>query len=772
MNKGAMDKNIIGGLINSISRLIHLAACQSEKTSDPKGIGYIVRVLKLLKPVLDEVLNAEISSNEQLNREFEGLDIAVNNSRDFLEKRSYKTSKIYTALQTKPMVLKVRDSSMKIFHVLSILLQSSSTSSQSALVQHSMQELQCIEQDLTLELIDIALRDQRENIIPRLDNTIKIMESLGLTSPHDLLVEIIALEKQRVKAELEENAEVLDCIGDIICLVTHIRCCMAKFKQFGFIKGFAVPSYFRCPLSLELMQDPVIVASGQTYERSFIQKWIDNGLRTCPKTRQVLGHTNFTPNFTVKAMIANWCEDNDIRRRHDFVQPDSIINPFVSDFSLEDLSSGNSFRGSKHRDSISRSSAECMEQLDQQISEISLANAGEESCPGTHHKMIIEQVISQGDISSDQQSCTHSRTESISSVISSTDISSKCDEKVCLLESTHPSSSPSKQGTCLSSWISLNHVRVSQSDGISRDHCLVPDISSEDRTTASHVNRLIEDLKSCSPDLQVTAASELRCLTKHSMENRVLIGKFGAISPLLSLLTSKVKRIQENAVTALLNLSINESNKILIAEAGAIEPLIHVLESGNTEARENSAATLFSLSVLEDYKVKIGRSGAVKALVKLLGSGSLRGKKDAVTALFNLSICHENKARIVRAGAVKYLIELMDPETGMMDKSVALLANLSTIPEGRVAIAQEGGIPLLVETVEMGTQRGKENAASVLFQMCINSPKFCSLVLQEGAVPPLVALSQFGTPRAKEKAQQILSHFRSQREGTGRKPRP
>ncbi|KAG1361534.1 putative U-box domain-containing protein 4 [Cocos nucifera] len=87
----------------------------------------------------------------------------------------------------------------------------------------------------------------------------------------------------------------------------------------------------------------------------------------------------------------------------------------------------------------------------------------------------------------------------------------------------------------------------------------------------------------------------------------------------------------------------------------------------------------------------------------------------------------------------------------MVDKSVAVLANLSAVPEGCLAISQQGGIPLLVEIVETGSQRGKENAASALLQLCISSHKFCSLVLQEGAVPPLIALSQFGTPRAKEK---------------------
>ncbi|KAE8709376.1 hypothetical protein F3Y22_tig00110332pilonHSYRG01405 [Hibiscus syriacus] len=127
---------------------------------------------------------------------------------------------------------------------------------------------------------------------------------------------------------------------------------------------------------------------------------------------------------------------------------------------------------------------------------------------------------------------------------------------------------------------------------------------------------------------------------------------------------------------------------------GAIEPLLHVLKSGNG-AKENSSATLFSLSVLEECKTRIGRSGAVKAL-----------------------------ARIVQAGTVKYLVDLMDPESGMVDKAIALLSNLSTISEAGLVIVRERGIPILVEVVESGSCRGKENTAFTLLQLCLNSSKF------------------------------------------------
>ena len=281
----------------------------------------------------------------------------------------------------------------------------------------------------------------------------------------------------------------------------------------------------------------------------------------------------------------------------------------------------------------------------------------------------------------------------------------------------------------------------------------------------NQVRELINDLGSDSIEGQRSATSEIRLLAKHNMENRIVIANCGAINLLVGLLHSPDAKVQENAVTALLNLSLSDINKIAIVNADAVDPLVHVLETGNPEAKENSAATLFSLSFIEDNRARIGQSGAVKPLVDLLGNGSPRGKKDAVTALFNLSILNENKGRIVQADALRHLVELMDPAAGMVDKAVAVLANLATIQEGRTAIGQARGIPALVEVVELGSAKAKENAAAALLQLCTNSNRFCNIVLQEDAVPPLVALSQSGTPRAREKAQALLSYFRSQRHG-------
>ncbi|XP_078447247.1 U-box domain-containing protein 45-like [Wolffia australiana] len=72
------------------------------------------------------------------------------------------------------------------------------------------------------------------------------------------------------------------------------------------------PEELYCPISLQLMYDPVIISSGQTYERACIEKWLSEGHRTCPKTQQRLSHLSLTPNYSVKGLIASWCEQNGV----------------------------------------------------------------------------------------------------------------------------------------------------------------------------------------------------------------------------------------------------------------------------------------------------------------------------------------------------------------------------------------------------------------------------------------------------------------------------
>ncbi|GER55564.1 protein kinase superfamily protein [Striga asiatica] len=79
-----------------------------------------------------------------------------------------------------------------------------------------------------------------------------------------------------------------------------------EFVDFKNVSFHEAPQEFKCPISGTLMMDPVVLASGQTYEETFIRKWLENGNRKCPKSDEQLSHTLLIPNHSIKKMIINW----------------------------------------------------------------------------------------------------------------------------------------------------------------------------------------------------------------------------------------------------------------------------------------------------------------------------------------------------------------------------------------------------------------------------------------------------------------------------------
>ncbi|KAE8701184.1 U-box domain-containing protein 4 [Hibiscus syriacus] len=822
-----MQISLLNALLSNISSFLDLSSSENIN-SEPVQKYYqgAEEILKLLKPILSSILDSEISSDEVLSKAFEGLSLNIEELREQFESRQPLSSKVYFVLQVESVISKIRNSSLDVFQFLKSSHQHLPDELRSESVEECVQKIKHVAYEQASSVIREAILDQVDSVGPSSDMIVKIAENLSLRSNQEILIEAVALEKLKENAEQAENTAEAEFIDKIIVLVTRMHDRFVLMKQSATSSPVPIPADFCCPLSLELMTDPVIVASGQTYERAFIKNWIGLGLTVCPKTRQTLTHTNLIPNYTVKALIANWCESNNVKlpNRMKSISVNQSYPLLVAAESGLPRDS-NSFaprssqpfspelwsRGQAGKNLVTSSGIH-----QEGTSPLHPRSASEGSMPGIagngegldvartspnssvdsselekrYNNFVGEPPVSASN-NAGQSSQNHTRSVSASSALSNSDSPRGAVGETNETSETHLTAYNSDVSgevksdpqPTVSSVVPQRELEFpprlvearsrSQTIWHRPSERFIPRIVSssgvENRADLSviesQVKKLVEDLKSTSVDNQREATTQLRLLAKHNMDNRIIISNFGAITLLVDLLRSPDTKIQENAVTALLNLSINDNNKTAIADANAIEPLIHVLETGSPEAKENSAATLFSLSVIEDNKVKIGRSGAIEPLVDLLGNGTPRGKKDAATALFNLSIFHENKARIVQAGAVRHLVDLMDPAAGMVDKAVAVLANLATIPEGRNAIGQEGGIPVLVEVVELGSVRGKENAAAALLQLCTTSGRFCSMVLQEGAVPPLVALSQSGTPRAREKAQALLTYFRSQRHG-------
>ena len=57
-----------------------------------------------------------------------------------------------------------------------------------------------------------------------------------------------------------------------------------------------------CPITQEVMEDPVVCADGHSYERSAIEKWLQTK-STSPSTNAPLLHKNLVPNHALRNLI-------------------------------------------------------------------------------------------------------------------------------------------------------------------------------------------------------------------------------------------------------------------------------------------------------------------------------------------------------------------------------------------------------------------------------------------------------------------------------------
>lgn len=76
----------------------------------------------------------------------------------------------------------------------------------------------------------------------------------------------------------------------------------------------APPGYLCCPLSGQLMAAPTtLVETGQTFEKSSITYWLEQGHRHCPVSGMKLYHCGLIENFALQEATRAWAQQNGVR---------------------------------------------------------------------------------------------------------------------------------------------------------------------------------------------------------------------------------------------------------------------------------------------------------------------------------------------------------------------------------------------------------------------------------------------------------------------------
>jgi hypothetical protein len=73
-----------------------------------------------------------------------------------------------------------------------------------------------------------------------------------------------------------------------------------------------IPEYFICPLTLEVMEDPLMDRRGNNFEHKAIVEWLNRGKKTCPLTREPLAYSKLISNVPLRMRIERWKKDHGI----------------------------------------------------------------------------------------------------------------------------------------------------------------------------------------------------------------------------------------------------------------------------------------------------------------------------------------------------------------------------------------------------------------------------------------------------------------------------
>ncbi|EOA22782.1 hypothetical protein CARUB_v10003498mg [Capsella rubella] len=131
------------------------------------------------------------------------------------------------------------------------------------------------------------------------------------------------------RGETEACFGVVKAIDEAIRILNCLRRVEESRKPESDISPVKVPKEFICTLSNTIMIEPVIIASGQTYEKRYITEWLKHE-RICPKSKEVLAHGFWISNHLVNELITQWCRANKFDRRKP--PPEEIVTElFTSD---------------------------------------------------------------------------------------------------------------------------------------------------------------------------------------------------------------------------------------------------------------------------------------------------------------------------------------------------------------------------------------------------------------------------------------------------------
>nr|DAD46586.1 TPA_asm: hypothetical protein HUJ06_016523 [Nelumbo nucifera] len=218
------------------------------------------------------------------------------------------------------------------------------------------------------------------------------------------------------------------------------------------------------------------------------------------------------------------------------------------------------------------------------------------------------------------------------------------------------------------------------------------------------------------PDLQEDVITTVLNLSIHD-SNKKLVAETPEVIPLLmESLTSGTIETRSNAAAALFTLSALDSNKALIGKSGALKPLINLLDEGHPLAMKDVASAIFNLCIMHENKARAVNDGAVKVILKKIKNHILVDELLAILAM--LSSHQKAVDEMGDLGAVQCLLSIIRESSCGRNKEncVAILYSIciNDRTKCKEIRAEESAHGTISQLAKNGTSRAKRKANGIL----------------------------------------------------------
>lgn len=219
-----------------------------------------------------------------------------------------------------------------------------------------------------------------------------------------------------------------------------------------------------------------------------------------------------------------------------------------------------------------------------------------------------------------------------------------------------------------------------------------------------------------SPELQEDLITTLLNLSIHD-NNKKLVAETPMVIPLLmDALKSGTIETRSNAAATIFTLSALDSNKALIGKSGALKPLIDLLEEGHPAIMKDVASAIFNLCIIHENKLRAVREGAVKVVLKKIMN---KTHVDELLAIMAMLSTHQKAIEeLGDIGAVAYLLTIIRESSCDRNKEncIAILHSvcLNDRTKLRELREEENTHRTISKLAQTGTARAKRKATGIL----------------------------------------------------------